>query len=195
MILSVIKADKRISLSIKQLKPNPWKSISEKYEIGQKIKGIVKGFADFGAFVALDEGVDALLHISDLSWVKRVRHPSDVLKKGQEIEVVVLNIETEKERISVGLKNLTPDPWTEDIPSRYQLGEWVKGTVVNVTDFGIFIELEDGVEGLMHKSEVEKKSDEKLEDLFKPGIELTARVIDVNPTERKIDLSMKTLMG
>jgi small subunit ribosomal protein S1 len=195
MILSVNKVDKRISLSIKQLKPNPWNLIGEKYEIGQRIKGVVKGFADFGAFVALDEGVDALLHISDLSWVKRVRHPSDVLKKGQEIEVVVLNIEAEKERISVGLKNLTPDPWEEDIPGKYQLGEWVKGTVVNVTDFGIFVELEDGVEGLMHKSEVEKKPDEKLEDLFKPGIELTARVIDVNPTERKIDLSMKTLMG
>lgn len=194
-ILKVSKDDKKISLSIKQLKPNPWETVKEKYTIGQRITGTVKSFADFGAFISLDEGVDALLHISDMSWVKRVRHPSDILKKNQEIEVVVLNIEPDKERISVGLKELTPDPWIEEIPSKYSLGDTITGTITNIADFGLFVELEEGVEGLLHISEVEKKPDEKLEDLFKPGDELSARIINVNPEERKIDLSLKTMIG
>ncbi|MBI5056728.1 MAG: 30S ribosomal protein S1 [Nitrospirae bacterium] len=194
-ILKVNKEEKKISLSIKQLKPNPWDVVRSKYTVGQKISGKVKSFADFGAFIALDEGVDALLHISDISWVKRVKHPSDVLKKGQQIEVVVLNIEPEKERISVGLKELTPDPWAGEIPNKYKLGDTVNVKVVSVTDFGVFAELEDGVEGLIHKSELDKKPDEKMEDLFKKGTELTARVLNVNPAERKIDLTMKTMIG
>ena len=143
----------------------------------------------------MDEGVDALLHISDMSWVKRVKHPSDMLTKGQEIEVVILSIEPEKERISVGLKELTPDPWTSDIPGKYALGDTVNGKVVSITDFGIFVELEDGVEGLIHVSEMEKKPEEKLEELFQINDEVTARIINVNPADRKIDLSMKTMIG
>ena len=194
-ILKVSRADKRISLSIRQLKPNPWEVVKEKYSVGQRITGKVKNFAEFGTFVSLDEGVDALLHISDMSWVKRVKHPSDMLKTGQEIEVEILSIEPEKERISVGLKQLTPDPWTGDIQARYTLGDPVKGKVANITDFGVFVELEEGLEGLIHISEVEKKSDEKLEDLFSIGDEITARVINVNPAERKIDLTTKTMIG
>ncbi|UCD34766.1 MAG: 30S ribosomal protein S1 [Nitrospiraceae bacterium] len=194
-ILKVSRADKRISLSIRQLKPNPWEVVKEKYSVGQRITGKVKNFAEFGTFVSLDEGVDALLHISDMSWVKRVKHPSDMLKTGQEIEVEILSIEPEKERISVGLKQLTPDPWTGDIQARYTLGDPVRGKVANITDFGVFVELEEGLEGLIHISEVEKKSDEKLEDLFSIGDEITARVINVNPAERKIDLTTKTMIG
>ncbi len=195
VIIKVNKDEKRISLSIKQLKPNPWQIVKEKYSVGQKVTGRVKSFADFGAFIALEEGVDALLHISDISWSKRIKHPSDVLKKGEDIEVVFLNIEPEKERISVGVKQLTPDPWTDNIEARYNLGDTVKGKVVSITDFGLFVELEDGVEGLIHNSEIEKNPDEKTEELFRIGTELTSRVINVNPAERKIDLSMKTMIG
>ncbi len=195
VILKVSKDDKRISLSIRKLKPNPWESVKEKYTVGQKITGKVKNFAEFGAFIAMDEGVDALLHISDISWVKRVKHPSDVLTKGDDVEVEVLKIEPEKERISVGIKQLSPDPWVNDIPGKYSLGDSVTGKTVSIADFGIFIELEDGIEGLIHVSEIEKKSDEKIEELFKLGDEVTARVINVNTADRKIDLSMKTMIG
>lgn len=194
-VLKVSKDEKRISLSIKQLKPNPWDTVKDKYEVGQKITGKVKSFAEFGAFIALDEGVDALLHISDMSWVKRIRHPSDVLSKNQDVEVIVLNIEPEKERISVGLKELTPDPWISDIPEKYTLGDSVTGRVVSIADFGIFVELEEGAEGLIHISEVEKKPDEKIEELFKIGDEITARVIKLNIDERKIDLTLKAMIG
>lgn len=195
VVLKVSKEEKRISLSIKQLKPNPWETVKEKYQVGQKIKGKVKSFADFGAFIALDEGVDALLHISDISWVKRIKHPSDVLKKGEEVEVVILSIEPEKERISIGIKQLTPDPWTEEIPGKYKVGDTVTGTIVNITDFGMFIELEDGVEGLLHKSEIEIPPYENEDEIFKIGAELTSRVINVNTADRKIDLSMKIMIG
>ncbi len=195
VILKVNRDEKRISLSIKQLKPNPWETVKDKYEVGQKIMGKVKSFADFGAFIALDEGVDALLHISDISWIKRVKHPSDILKKGQEIEIIVLNIEPDKERISVGAKQLTTDPWVDEVPAKYNLGDTVSGKIVNVADFGIFVEFEDGVEGLIHKSEIEKNPDEPSEDLFKVGAELSSRVININAAERKLDLSMKTMFG
>jgi len=195
IVLKVSKEEKRISLSIRKLKPNPWEIIKDKYTVGQKIVGKVKSFAEFGAFIALDEGIDALLHISDMSWVKRVRHPSDMLKKGQEIEAVILTIEPEKERISVGLKELTPDPWSSEIPGKYSLGDSVDCKVVSVADFGLFVEFDNGVEGLIHRSEIEKNPDEKIEDLFKVGAALTARIINIVPEERKIDLSMKTMIG
>ena len=194
-ILKVSRDDKKISLSIKQLKPNPWETVKNKYSVGQKISGTAKSFADFGAFISLDEGIDALLHISDMSWVKRVRHPSDILKKGQQVEVMILNIEPEKERISVGLKELTPDPWIDEIPAKYSLGDTVNGTIASIADFGLFVELDSGVEGLLHASEVEKQHDEKLEDLFKVGAELAARIVNINPEERKIDLSLKTMIS
>jgi small subunit ribosomal protein S1 len=155
----------------------------------------VKSFADFGAFISLDEGVDALLHISDMSWVKRIKHPSEILKKGQDVEVVVLSIEAEKERISVGLKELTSDPWINDIPNKYNLGDTVTGKVVSIADFGLFVELDDGIEGLVHANEIEKNSDEKLEEMFEVGAELTSRIVNINPSERKIDLSMKTMIS
>jgi small subunit ribosomal protein S1 len=195
MILKVSRTDRRISLSIKQLKPNPWDIVKRKYSVGQKITGKVKSFADFGAFITLDEGIDALLHISDISWVKRIKHPADILKKGQKIEAVILGIEPEKERISVGIKQLTPDPWIHEIPNKYNLGDPVKGKVVSITDFGLFVELEDGVEGLIHISEIERKPDEKLEELFEIGTEITSRVININPEERKMDLSLRTMIG
>ena len=195
VILKLSKEDKKISLSIRHLKTNPWDVVKEKYSAGQKITGKVKSLADFGAFIALEEGVDALLHVSDMSWLKRIKHPSDILKKGQEAEVMVLKVEPDKERISVGMKQLIPDPWLDEIPGKYQLGDRVEGKIIKVADFGVFIELEDGVEGLIRRSEIEKKPDEKIEDLFKAGSEVSARVVNVNTTERKIDLSMKIMIG
>ncbi len=195
MILKVSKDEKRISMSIKQLKPNPWNTIKTKYTPGQKISGKVKNFTDFGAFIALEEGIDALLHISDISWTKRIKHPSDVLKKADDIEVVILSIESEKERISVSLKELTPNPWNSTIPENYKLGDTVKGKITNITDFGMFVEIEDGVEGLVHVSEIEKAQDQTMEELFKIDDEVSARIININTDERKIDLSMKTMFG
>ncbi len=192
LVLNVNSLEKRISLSIKQLKPNPWEAIEQKYSVGQKITGVVKSFTDFGAFISLDEGINTLLHISDISWTKHVKHPSEVLKKGQNVEVVILSIDTEKERISVGLKELTPDPWIVDIPNKYKLGEHVKGKIVKISNFGLFVELDGGIEGLVYSSEIEKTQDEKFEEIFKIGTELTARIIKVDTSERKIGLSMKT---
>jgi small subunit ribosomal protein S1 len=195
MVLKVNKADKKISLSIRKLKPNPWDLVRDKYSPGMKIRGKVKSLTEFGAFISLQEGVDALLHVSDISWTKKVRHPGDVLKKGEEIEVMVVKVEPENERISVSLKDMTDDPWKKDIPAKYGLGDTVTGKVSGITDFGVFVELEDSVEGLMHISEVEKKSDEKLEDIFKLGDEVSVRIVNINPEERKLDLSMKSMIG
>jgi len=192
VVLNINSVDKRISLSIKQIKPSPWETIKRKYSVGQKIIGLVKSFTDFGAFIRLDEGLNALLHISDISWTKHLKHPSEVLKKGQNIEVTIKNIDTEKERITVGMKELTPDPWSEEIPNKYKIGEQVKGEIVKITNFGLFVELEGGVEGLVYSSEIERTQDERFEEIFKIGTEVTARIIKVDTSERKIGLSIKT---
>jgi small subunit ribosomal protein S1 len=190
VVLKISSADKRISLSIKQLKPNPWDIIKDKYAAGQKITGTVRGFTDFGAFIGLDEGVDALLHISDISWIKHIKHPSDVLKKGEKIDAVIVSIEPEKEKMSVSLKDMTPDPWIKEIPDKYSLGDTVKGKVASIAEAGIFVELEGGVEGLVHASEINKGS-ESMETLFKPGSELDVRIVNIDTSKRKIGLSLK----
>ncbi|MBI4697489.1 MAG: 30S ribosomal protein S1 [Nitrospirae bacterium] len=192
VVLNVNSASKRISLSIKQLKSNPWETINEKYSIGQRVSGIVKSLSDFGAFIILDDGVDALLHISEMSWTKHIKHPSEMLKKGQNIEVVIMNIDPEKERISVGLKALTEDPWIGIIPNKYKVGDQIKGKITKIADFGMFIELEGGVEGLIYSSEIEKPADKTLDEVYKPGMELTASIIKLDAAEKKIGLSMKT---
>lgn len=190
VVLKLNTADQRISLSIKQLKPNPWEVIKEKYSIGQRISGTVRGFTDFGAFIGLDEGVDALLHISDISWVKHIKHPSDVLKKAQQIETVVLSIEPEKERMSVSLKDLSPDPWVEEIPGKFKPGDSVSARVVYISDSGIFVELEDGVEGLVYANEIDNFTDEHIDTTYKAGEELTVRIVSVDTAGRKIGLSL-----
>ncbi|HYA87010.1 MAG TPA: 30S ribosomal protein S1 [Nitrospirota bacterium] len=185
-VLAVDANAKRISLGIKQLEPNPWQTISDRYPVGSKVEGKVKTITDFGAFIGLEEGIDGLIHISDLSWTKHIRHPSEVLKKGQTTNVVVLSIDPAKERISLGLKQLTPDPWDKAIPERYKVGldETVK--VTKKTDFGLFVDLEQGVEGLIPTSEIPKDAEE-----IKEGAEVTARVIKVDRNDRKIALSIK----
>lgn len=193
VVLKADKEERRLSLSIKQLKPSPWDIVSHRYTVGQKISGRVKTITDFGIFVGLSEGVDGLIHISDLSWTKHIKHPSEVLRKGQKIEAIILSIEPEKERIALGLKQLEPDPWLHDIPERFKLGSEVKGRVLRITDFGIFVELEGEVEGLIYTSEIVTPASGNIEDIIKEGSEIWVRIIKLDPEERKIGLSMKNI--
>jgi small subunit ribosomal protein S1 len=165
--------------------------VGHKYSVGEKIKGRVRSFTDFGAFITLDEGVDALMHISDMSWTRHIKHPSDILKKGQTIEAVVLSIDSEKERMSLGLKQLTTDLWVEEIPSKYQLGHEVTGKILKIAECGLFITFNNDVEGLIYASEIDLDKSTKLEEEFKIGEEVTATIIKVDTNERKIGLSMK----
>ena len=193
VVLKVDKEERRLSLSIKQLKPSPWELVSQRYTVGQKISGKVKTLADFGVFVSLPEGVDGLIHISDLSWTKHIKHPSEVLRKGQRVETIILSIEPEAERIALGLKQLKTDPWLKDIPEQFKLGSETKGKVLRITDFGIFVELEGGVEGLVYSSEIIRTTSEKSEDLIKEGDEIWLRIIKLDLEDRKIGLSMKNV--
>lgn len=188
VVLKVDSKGRRISLSMKQLTPSPWELISEKYAVGQTITGKVRGLTEFGAFVGLPEGVDGLLHISDISWTKHIKHPSEVLKKGQEIEAVILSIDPEKERIALGLKQRLPNPWLNEISEKFKLGAKVRCTMLKMTDFGMFVELEGEVEGLIHSSEIIREENE-----IKPGDEVWARIIKVDIAEKKIGLSMKQI--
>lgn len=190
VVLKVDKAERRISLSLKQMKPSPWELVSQRYSIGQTVTGKVRSITEFGAFVGIPEGVDGLIHISDISWTKHIKHPSEILKKGQKIDAVVLSIEPEKERIALGLKQLLSDPWLKDIPERFKLGDEVRCRVLKFTDFGVFVEIEGEVEGLIYSTEVVQK-----QELLKEEDEVCARIIKIDPEERKIGLSMKHLKG
>ncbi|MDH4230620.1 MAG: 30S ribosomal protein S1 [Nitrospirota bacterium] len=189
VVLKVDKDERKLSLSIKQTKPSPWELISERYQPGQRISGKVKSITDFGVFVGLPEGIDGLIHISDLSWTKHIKHPSELLKKSQKIDAVILSIDAANEKIALGLKQLEEDPWHEVIPARFKLGDEVAGKVLRISDFGIFIEMEGGVEGLIYSSEIIPPSEG--EEPIKEGDEIRARIIRVDLEERKIGLSMK----
>jgi len=191
VVLSIDKNSKRISLGMKQIEPNPWDVIAERYPVGSRIEGKVRNLTEFGAFVGLDEGIDGLIHISDISWTKHLKHPSEALKKGQKVEAVVLSVDKDKERLSLGLKQLAADPWDGEIPSKYRVSDVVTCKVIKITDFGVFVELEDGVEGLIHISEIDKDPHTKVEDLLKLDDEVTAKIIKVDTAERKIGLSIK----
>ncbi len=193
MVLDVNRAAKRISLGMKQVEPDPWTTIHERYAVGQRVTGRVRNLTDFGAFIELEPGVDGLLHISDMSWTRSVSHPSELLKKGQEIETQILNIDTEQKRISLGLKQLGPDPWST-VAQRYPLGTRVRGKVVRLTDFGAFIELEPGVDGLLHISQMSHRPVSRPEEVVNVGDELDLLVIRVDPHERRIGLSLKELV-
>jgi small subunit ribosomal protein S1 len=192
LVLALDTANRRISLGLKQVEPNPWDLIGEKFPIGTIIEGQVKNITDFGIFIGVDEGIDGLVHISDLSWIKRIKHPSELFKKGDLVKAVVLNIDRDNERFSLGLKQLTPDPW-QSIPARYAPGTIIKGCVTSVTDFGIFLEVEEGIEGLIHVSEISKEKIESPKSIAKLGDELEAVVLNVDTADRKIALSMKHL--
>jgi small subunit ribosomal protein S1 len=192
MVLDVNRAAKRISLGMKQVEPDPWATIDERYQVGSRVAGKVRNLTDFGAFVELEPGVDGLLHISDMSWTRSVGHPSELLKKGQEIESQILNIDKENKRISLGIKQIQPDPWTT-VAQRYPMGSRVIGKVVRLTDFGAFVELEPGVDGLLHVSQMSSRPVGSPAEIVNVGDELTLLVIRVDPHERRIGLSLKEL--
>ncbi len=190
-VLNIEPGSRKISLGMKQTAPNPWDMVEAKYPAGTRIQGKVKSLTDFGAFIGLDEGIDGLIHISDMSWTRHIKHPSELFKKAQAVEAVVLRIDKEKERLSLGYKQLSRDPWEVDIPERYRVGASVIGKVSKLTDFGVFIELEGGVEGLLHISEATLQPPARLEEKFKPQDEVTAKIIKVDREERKIALSLR----
>lgn len=185
-VLSVDPAAKRISLGTKQVMANPWETVGERYPAGTTIEGKVRTITDFGAFVGIEEGIDGLIHVSDLSWTLHIKHPSEVLKKGQVIRAAVLSVDPQRQRISLGIKQLSPDPWKESIPGRYKVGQDEQVKIVKKTEFGLFVELEFGIEGLIPASELPRDAGEPAE-----GSEVTARVIKVDRNDRKVALSIK----
>lgn len=192
MVLNIDVAKKRISLGMKQVEPNPWDVIEEKYPVGTTIEGRIKNITDFGVFIGIDEGIDGLVHISDISWTKRIKHPSEVYKKGDEVQAVVLSIDKDNERFSLGIKQTTSDPWGE-IPQKYKPGTRVTGTVTNVTDFGLFLELEEGIEGLIHVSEIFNDRRGNPLTQFQIDDVIQAKVLNISTEEKKIGLSIRKL--
>ncbi len=192
LVLEVNKATKRISLGMKQVESDPWATIQERYQPGMRMQGKVRNLTDFGAFVELEPGVDGLLHISDMSWTRNIGHPSEILKKGQSVETQILNVDRDNKRISLGLKQIQPDPW-ESVAQRYPMGSRVTGKIVRLTDFGAFVELEPGVDGLLHISQMSNRPVNSPADIVNVGDELTLMVIRVDPNERRIGLSLKEL--
>lgn len=192
VVLDIKPENRRISLGMKQVVPNPWDVIAEKYPVGTTIEGKIKNITDFGLFIGIDEGIDGLVHISDLSWTKRIKHPSELYKKGDLLQAIVLDIEKESERFSLGVKQLHDDPWTS-VAERYEVGKEITGTVTNLTDFGIFVELEEGIEGLVHVSEISKEKIKTPVGKYNIGEVITAKVMNINSDERRIGLSIKRL--
>jgi small subunit ribosomal protein S1 len=192
VVLNVDPGHRRISLGLKQVMANPWEEAKEKYPVGSIIKGPVRNVTDFGIFVGIEEGIDGLVHISDLHWTKKIKHPSELYKKGDMVEAKVLGVNVENARFSLGIKQLTTDPW-KIIADRYPVGSKIKGQVTSVPDFGVFVRIEEGVEGLIHVSQLSTERVEKPSSLFKVGDEIEAEVINVDPAERKIGLSIRAL--
>ncbi len=192
VVLSVDVETQKIALGIRQTQANPWDTVQDRFPVGSKIRGKVRNFTAYGAFVELEEGIDGMIHVSDMSWTRKINHPSECLQKGQEVEAVVLDVNTKEQRISLGLKQAQTDPWAE-ISSRYQVGAIVKGKVSKVASFGAFVELEDGVDGLVHISQLADQRVDKVKDVLDVGQEVEARVIRVDRAERRIGLSIRAM--
>jgi len=190
-VLEINKDKQEISLGMKQVEENPWERVAEKYPPGSVVEGKVRNIANYGAFVEIEEGIDGLLHVSDMSWTRKISHPSEVVEKGQTIECRVLSVDQQRRRIALGLKQLQEDPWASDIPNKYQPGQIVKGTVTKLTNFGVFVGLENGLEGLLHISELADHKVENPEDVVKVGDEIEVKILRVDTDERKIGLSRK----
>ncbi len=189
-VLDIDLLNHRISLGLKQAMPNPWDELMDKYPPGSRVRGKVRNITNFGIFVGVEEGIDGLVHISDLSWIKRVKHPSELFKKGQEVDCVVLNIDKDNERFSLGIKQIEADPWMS-VPVKYRPGDEVTGKVVNITDFGVFVELEEGIEGLIHITELSREKVKDPSEVVQPGQQVTAEILNVDSADRKIRLSIK----
>ena len=191
VVLAINKEKQEISLGMKQTQQNPWEKVAADYPPGALVKGVVRNLTNYGAFVEIDDGIDGLLHVTDMSWTRKVTHPSEMLEKGQEVECKVLSVDQQRRRIALGLKQMADDPWTTDIPGRYMSGDVVKGTVTKITNFGVFVGLEDGLEGLLHISEISDDKVENAEEVVKIGDQIEVKILRVDVEERKIGLSMK----
>jgi small subunit ribosomal protein S1 len=192
-ILNINRDKQEISLGMKQVQPNPWDKVAERYPPGTVITGTVRNLTNYGAFIEIEEGIDGLLHVSDMSWVRKVGHPSEVVSKGDKVTCVILNVDQERKRVALGLKQMASDPWEGDIPGRYHPGEVKKGKVTKLTNFGVFVELEPGLEGLLHISELSDHKVDSPEEVVKVGDEIEVKVLRVDPKDRKIGLSRKNL--
>lgn len=191
VVLRIDEQKQEVSLGMKQTQDNPWERVAERYPVGEMVKGKVRNLTNYGAFIEIEEGIDGLLHVSDMSWTRKISHPSELVEKGQEIECKVLSVDQDRRRIALGLKQLEEDPWATDIPNRYQQGQLVKGQVTKITNFGVFIGLEDGLEGLLHISELADHKVENPQDVVNVGDELEVKILRVDSEERKIGLSRK----
>ncbi len=191
VVLAINKEKQEISLGMKQTQQNPWEKVAADYPPGAVVKGVVRNLTNYGAFIEIDDGIDGLLHVTDMSWTRKVTHPSEMVDKGQELECKVLSVDQQRRRIALGLKQMTDDPWTTDIPGRYKPGDVVKGTVTKITNFGVFVGLEDGLEGLLHISELSDDKIENAEDVVKVGDKLEVKILRVDTDDRKIGLSKK----
>ena len=192
VILGVDPEKKRISLGMKQIKPNPWELVGEKYPEGTILEGVIKNITEFGMFIGIEDGIDGLIHVSDISWTKKIRHPNELFKVGDTVQAKVLTVDQESEKFTLGIKQLTEDPWT-NVPTAYPVGGLVKGIITNITDFGLFVEVEEGIEGLVHVSELSNKKVKTPAELYKEGEEIQAKIIHVSAEDRRLGLSIKQL--
>ncbi len=192
IILGVDEEKKRISLGMKQIKPNPWEVVAEKYPEGTILEGVIKNITEFGMFIGIEDGIDGLIHVSDISWTKKIRHPNEMYAVGDTVQAKVLTVDQENEKFTLGVKQLTEDPWSS-VPSNYPVGTLIEGLVTNITDFGLFVEVEEGIEGLVHVSEISQKKVKSPNELFKEGVTIQAKVIHVSADERRLGLSIKQL--
>ena len=192
VVLSINATDQKIALGIRQTEANPWDTVQDRYPVGSRVKGKVRNFTSYGAFVEIEDGIDGMIHVSDMSWTRKINHPSEMIQKGQEVEAVVLEVDPSNQRISLGLKQASDDPW-HTIAARYMIGQTVKGKVSKIASFGAFIELEDGVDGLVHISQISEERVEKVKDALKLGQEVEARIVRIDRDERRIGLSIKAM--
>jgi small subunit ribosomal protein S1 len=174
---------------MKQLEDNPWDKVSAKYQPGAKVKGVVRNLTTYGAFIEIEPGIDGLLHVSDMSWTRKVSHPNEMVKKGDELECIVLAVDTDKHRIALGMKQLRTDPWEDEIPTRFNVGSEMDGVITKITNFGVFVELDNELEGLLHISELADQKVAKPEDVVKVGQKIKVKVIKLDPKDRKIGLT------
>jgi small subunit ribosomal protein S1 len=191
VVLGINKEKQEISLGMKQTQENPWDRVAQRYPPGSVVKGTVRNLTNYGAFIEIEEGIDGLLHVSDMSWTRKISHPNEMVERGQQLECRVLSVDQDRRRIALGLKQLQEDPWAKDIPSKYAPGQLVTGPVTKITNFGVFVGLEDGLEGLLHISELADRKVENPEEVVKVGEEIEVKILRVDPDERKIGLSRK----
>ncbi len=192
VILGVDQDKKRISLGMKQVKPNPWEVVAEKFPEGTILEGAIKNITEFGMFIGIEDGIDGLIHVSDISWTKKIRHPNEAYQVGDVVQAKVLTVDQENEKFTLGIKQLTEDPWSY-VPNKYPVGALVEGMITNITDFGVFVEVEEGIEGLIHVSEISNKKVKTPAEMFKEGVSIQAKVIHVSAEERRLGLSIKQM--